>query len=877
MANALSKQAVADYRRDGFCFPLPALTAAEADGYLRGLEAFEARFGVVAGHAIRNKGHLKHLAFYELTRHPAILDAVASVLGPNIQAQGFGGAAVVFHGSSAGITATGMDDADATLLPYPAGFPEPSQTFMGTFVSGAGDVNGDGFDDILVNILGAALFLGSVDGIVGTDPTTAHAHISGSGSVVSGAGDVNADGFADIILGAPGLNDGTFAVFLGSPAGITAADGTTATDFSQAQTIVQGGGVLGIQVGGAGDVDNDGFDDVIVGAHGYVGGLDSEGAAYVFRGGPSGIAASTLLDAYVRLESHQSEAIRYLNRSAMDVAGAGDIDGDGFADVIVGFGYYDAGELDEGAAFIYHGGPAPLNPNRPPLADAGPDQVVVDLDNSGSATITVDGSLSFDPDGFIVSYAWLEGETLLGTSPVLTTSLTATGDHRLVLTVTDDAGLTRGDVVTVRVEGVESVQLFFDDFSLGFGAWVTGGDVVLTPPQARLGTSGASLSRSIDLPVGSTGMTASFWGKASQFSAADELLVKVSVDGGPFTTIHTITSAESDDTFVFYGGSAIPIGHSWFPATASNMVLEFESKMTTGLFSVDLIKVKALLVPPGTPLPPAGELPVANAGADGTVDDNDSDGFEVVTLDGRLSNDPDGTIVSYQWFDVTPAEGTFLIGSGATLGVSFGRGSHTVQLIVTDLDGGSASDTIVVTVNQALANNQPPVANINVISNRDPDPPTDVDGDGQELVRLDGRGSTDSDGTIVSYSWTVDGNFVGNADSFLVTLLLGAHTVELTVTQARCRIPSPPIRDALLRGAAGLSPPPAAAAGKAGCPQAGSRSRSVLRTRSNAEIRDAYSDPSYEPLAKSLVAQVWKNVSYDADHGRPEDNREHCR
>ena len=243
---------------------------------------------------------------------------------PNIppnQAQGFGGAAVVFHGSMTGITATGFDDADAVLLPYPAGFPEPSQTFMGSDVSGAGDVNGDGYDDILVNILGAALFLGSDLGIVGTDPSTAHAHISGPGGVVSGAGDVNHDGYADIILGAPGFpapepgfsptNEGAFAVFLGSPGGITA------TDFSQAQTIVQGtiaNQQLGRRVAGAGDIDNDLFDDVVVGALGFAGSLLREGAAYVFRGGPSGIAANTLLDAYVRLESNQSEAVRRLNR-----------------------------------------------------------------------------------------------------------------------------------------------------------------------------------------------------------------------------------------------------------------------------------------------------------------------------------------------------------------------------------------------------------------------------------------------------------------------------------------------------------------------------------------------------------------------------------
>ena len=723
-----------------------------------------------------------------------------STIPPN-QGQSFGGAAVVFHGSAAGITATGFDDADATLLPYPDGFPVPSQQFMGSGVSGAGDVNGDGFDDVLVYIDGAALFLGSATGIVGTDPTTAHAHIAGPGGIVSGAGDVNNDGFGDIILGAPGFPDlgnppgasfersGTFGVFLGSSGGITA------TDFNQAQTLVQG--VHAWQVAAAGDIDNDGFDDVLVGALGFVGGLNSEGAAYLFRGGPSGIDASSELDAYVRIESNQSEAVRRLNRNDLGVAGAGNVNGYDFADVIVGFGYYDVDQLNEGAAFVYHGGPAPPIPNQPPVPVAGPNQVFVDFDNNGWATITVDGSASFDLDGSIVSYAWLEGETLLGTSPVLTTTLLASGDHRLWLTVTDDAGITRGDAVTVRVEPVESVQVLFDGFTSGFdfGNWVIGGDVILSsadtfpdPPQVRLGTSGAFLSASIGLPVGSTGMEVSFWGKASQFSEADELLVKVSVDGGPFTTIHTITSAESDNTYVFYGGTVIPIRHSWFPATASNIVLEFESNMTTGLFFVDLVKVKALLVPPGTPSPIAGELPIADAGADTTVDDNDRDGFEFVTLDGSLSSDPDGFIESYQWFEVTSG-GTSLLGTGATLDVSFQRrgvpgvlgpevsGDHTVQLLVTDNDGGSASDTVEVTVNQALSDNQPPVANAGLDLTV-----TDFDGDTLEFVHFDGRASTDTDGTIVSYNWTENGNPLNNAPTFTITMPIGVHTVELIVT-----------------------------------------------------------------------------------------------
>ncbi|KGJ89257.1 hypothetical protein ND16A_2150 [Thalassotalea sp. ND16A] len=720
---------------------------------------------------------------------------------PNIppnQAQGFGGAAVVFHGSAAGITASGFDDADATLLAYPAGFPEPSGGFMGADVSGAGDVNGDGFDDVLVFIDGAALFLGSATGIVGSDPTTAHAHITGPGSVVSKAGDVNGDGFGDIILGAPGFPDlgnppgasfersGTFGVFLGSPAGIPV------TDFLQADSLVEG--VHATQLASAGDIDLDGFDDVIIGAVGYVGSLNSEGAAYVFRGGPSGIVATSELDAYVRIGSRQSEAVRNLNRYDLGVGGAGDVNGDGFSDVIVGFGFYDVDQINEGAAFVYHGGPAPVEVNPPPVPIVGPPgQVYVDFDNTGKATITVDGLASFD-NGFIANYAWLEGETLLGTSPVLTTSLVTSGDHRLVLNVTDDGGLTRGAGVTVRVEPAESDQLFFDDFTIGFGSWLTAGDVTLSsvdtfpdPPQVQMGASGSLLSRTIAMPAGSTGMSVSFQGKASQFSGADELLVKVSVDGGPFTTIHTITSAESNDTYIFYGGSAIPLGHSWFPATAANIVLEFESNMSTGQFFVDLVKVEALLAPPGSQPPLPGELPIANAGVDITVDDNDGDGSELVTLDGTLSFDSGG-IESYQWFELT-SSGASLLGAGVTLDVAFDRraipgvlaaeisGSHTVQLLVTGNDGGSASDTLVVTVNGALSNNQSPVANAGLDLTV-----TDANGDTLEFVHFDGRGSSDSDGTIVSYNWTEHGNTINNAPTFTITMPIGVHTVQLEVT-----------------------------------------------------------------------------------------------
>lgn len=86
--------------------------------------------------------------------------------------------------------------------------------------------------------------------------------------------------------------------------------------------------------------------------------------------------------------------------------------------------------------------------------------------------------------------------------------------------------------------------------------------------------------------------------------------------------------------------------------------------------------------------------PVANAGVDQTVTDVNGDGVEQVFLDGSASSDSDGTIVSYEW-----REGGALVGTGATPAVSFSVGTHTLTLQVTDDDGATATDSVVVTVN----------------------------------------------------------------------------------------------------------------------------------------------------------------------------------
>ncbi len=286
------------------------------------------------------------------------------------------GAAFVFLGGPNGIPNGNPSTASATLQS------DQASAYLGYSVAAAGDVNGDGYADVIVGAPnydagqadeGAAfVFLGGASGIPSGSPATASATLQSNqvnaqlGVSVAGAGDVNGDGYADVVVGA-GLYDagqtdeGAAFVFMGGPSGIPNGNPATAAATLQSD---QASANL-VTVAGAGDVNGDGFDDVIVGADSYDAGQTDEGAAFVFLGGPNGIPSGNPTTASATIQSNQASA--YL---AGGLAGAGDVNGDGYDDVIVGAGGYDAGQTDEGAAFVFLGGPSGIASGSPATASA---------------------------------------------------------------------------------------------------------------------------------------------------------------------------------------------------------------------------------------------------------------------------------------------------------------------------------------------------------------------------------------------------------------------------------------------------------------------------------------------------------------------------
>ncbi|MCX5752115.1 MAG: FG-GAP-like repeat-containing protein [Candidatus Krumholzibacteria bacterium] len=259
-------------------------------------------------------------------------------------AKGGEGRAYVYYGGVSGPSAT----------PSWVGIIDQERAHFGRSVAGAGDVNKDGYDDVIVggfmdedNLIDqgtAYVFLGSDTGVVDTPCWTADDEQvdTGFGLSVAGAGDVNGDGYDDVIVGAYAydngeFNEGTAYVFYGSDSG-------TVDTCSWMAESDQESAWFGFSVAGVGDVTCDGYDDVMVGAYGYDNGQSNEGRAYIYCGGLAGLSATPIWTT----ESNQNYA-----RLGVSVAAAGDVNRDGYGEVIIGALDYSDQEVHEGKAYVY--------------------------------------------------------------------------------------------------------------------------------------------------------------------------------------------------------------------------------------------------------------------------------------------------------------------------------------------------------------------------------------------------------------------------------------------------------------------------------------------------------------------------------------------
>ncbi len=262
----------------------------------------------------------------------------------NVQANE--GAAFIYYGSSTGTTTTGALMLEINI----------ASSYFGDAVGAAGDVNGDGYSDVIV---GAERFTngqteegafwiyhGSATGLT----TTAAAKVESNqasnhlGISVNSAGDVNGDGYSDVIVGQYAYTngqtyEGVAFVYHGSSGGINTTPVTT-LECNVA------GAYFGFSVNSAGDVNGDGYSDVVVGAYNYNNGESGEGAVFIYHGSSSGISTT------VAMMAESNNAGWNLGRS---VACGGDVNGDSYSDVIAGARSYTNNQASEGAAFVYYG------------------------------------------------------------------------------------------------------------------------------------------------------------------------------------------------------------------------------------------------------------------------------------------------------------------------------------------------------------------------------------------------------------------------------------------------------------------------------------------------------------------------------------------
>ena len=385
----------------------------------------------------------------------------------------------------------------------------------GWSVSSAGDVNGDGYDDLIIGahwadpngdrsgetyvVYGGAsapgtegvLDLGALNGTNGFILTGIDER-DYSGVSVSSAGDVNGDGYDDLIIGALGGDPNgnrsggeTYVIYGGASApgtggrfNLSTLNGTNGFTV----TGIDAGDNSGISVSSAGDVNGDGYDDLIIGADRADPNGDSSGETYVVYGGASAPGTDGVLDlSILGTNGFILTGIDAGDRSGRSVSSAGDVNGDGYDDLIIGADRADPnGDSDAGETYIVYGGATGTESLTPVTAQgmAAADNFTGNAGADSFTAIATNDVVRGGAGDDIISVTALDFAAIDG----------GTGADTLVL---DGAGLAL-DLTGAGHASVDSVELF-DLSGTGANSLVLDALAVFDVTEEREGGGMASL------------------------------------------------------------------------------------------------------------------------------------------------------------------------------------------------------------------------------------------------------------------------------------------------------------------------------------------------------------------------------------------------